>query len=91
MFRIGEEDGENDGQNGREIFAHEVDDVFVVPVIERSFCNLEVLAIDAPCQLVEKRAHNFAEFVGIDDVQYLLHLAKEHDLFWRVNLWPILE
>ena len=40
---------------------------------------------------MEKWAHNLAEFVGIDDVEYFLHLAEEHNLLRRVNLWPILQ
>lgn len=48
VFRVGEKDGEDDGQNGREIFAHEIDDILVVPVIECPFSHLEVLAIDTP-------------------------------------------
>ena len=50
-----------------------------------------MLAVDAPCQLVEERGHDLAEFHGVDDIQHLLHLAEEHDLFRRVNLGPILE
>lgn len=82
MFRVGKEDGEDNRQNRREVLAHKIDDILVIPVIKCSFCHLEVLAIDAPCHLVEKRGHNLAEFVGVDNIQYFLHLAQEHDLFW---------
>ena len=81
MFRVGKENGEDDRQNGGKVLAHKVDDVLVIPVIKCSFCHLEMLAVDAPCQLVEKWGHNLAEFIGVDDIQHLLHLAEEHDLF----------
>ena len=81
MFRVGEEDRENDRQNSREVLAHKIDDILVVPVVERPFCHLEVLAVDTSCQLAEKWPHDFAEFVGVNNIQYLLHLAEEHNLF----------
>lgn len=81
MLRVGKEDRKDDRQNGRKILAHKIDDILVVPVIECPFRHLEVLAVDTPCQLVEKWGHNLAEFIGIDDIQHLLHLAEEHNLF----------
>ena len=52
---------------------------------------LEVRAGDTASQLPEKRLHDFDKLSGINDVQYLLHLTKVHDLLWTVSLWPKLE
>lgn len=52
-FRVVVQGREYNREDDCEVVAHQVDDVFVVPVEQGSFGNLEVLAVDTPCQLLE--------------------------------------
>jgi hypothetical protein len=90
-FRVSIQSWEHDREDSRKVVAHEVDNVFVIPVQERPFCDLEVLTVDAPCELLEQGDLNLLELDGIRNVQNLLDLIQEHDFLRRVHLWPILE
>jgi hypothetical protein len=82
-----EDDGEDDG----DVVSHEVDDILVVPIVQRTLCDLEVLRVDAPGELLEERDLDLLELDGLDDVEDLLHLVEKHDLLWAVDLRPVPE
>ena len=44
---------ENDGEDDGNIVSHQVEDIFIVPVVEGSLRNLEVLTVNATSQLLE--------------------------------------
>jgi hypothetical protein len=66
-------------------------DIFVVPVVERALGDLEVLAVDAPRELLEEGDLDLLELGRLDDVEDLLDLVQVHDLLGRVDLWPVAE
>lgn len=59
-----------------------------IPVVERSFGNLEVLAVDALCQLLEQRHHDSLELYWVYHIEYLFDLVEVHDLLWAIDLRP---
>jgi len=48
-----------------------------------------MLAVDAPCQLLEQRLHDLLKFGRLHDVQNLLDFVEEHDFLGRVDLGPV--
>ena len=54
-FGIGVERGKHDGENDLGIIRNEAHDIFVIPIIQRAFGNLEVRRRDAARQLLEER------------------------------------
>merc|ERR1719468_1017151 len=70
---------------------HEIDEVFVIPVIQSSFSDLKMRRRDTTSELREKRAHDFRELFVLDNVQDLLQLVQEHHFFWRVRFRPEFE
>jgi hypothetical protein len=98
---------EDDGQDGVDVLADEVDDVFVVEVclaasamkgpatndrtVKGPLGDLEVLGGEALCELAEQGPHNLLELDRLDDVEDLLDLVEVHDLLGGVNLGPVAE
>lgn len=80
---------EDDWEDSGDVVAHEIDNVLVVPVVERSLGNLEVLRVDASGELLEERNLDLLELDGLDDVENLLDLIEKHDLLRRVDLGPV--
>jgi hypothetical protein len=85
------------------MLAHQIDNILVVPVIQRTLCdlivsfmssrgqltNLEMLTVDTPRQLLEERLHNFRKFRSVDNIHNLLDLIEEHDFLWWIDFRPI--
>lgn len=82
---------ENDRKDYREIIAHEIDDILVVPIQQRPLRNLEVLAVDTSGKLLEQVHLDLLEFSRVYDIKHFFHLAQEHDLLGRVHLRPEFE
>jgi len=70
---------------------HQIDKVFVIPVVQCSFGDLEMRRCNTASKLCEKRAHYFRELFVLNNVQDFLKLVEEHNFFWRVRLWPEFE
>lgn len=83
------------------MFAHQIDDILVVPIVQCPLgdldisatltlrTHLEVLTVDTSRQLGKQRRNDFGKLCRLDDIQDLLHLVEIHDLFWRVYFRPI--
>lgn len=54
-------------------------------------CDLEMLTVDTPRQLLEERHHDALKLWLVCDIQYLLHFAEIHNLLARIDLGPELE
>ena len=54
-FGVGVERGEHDRENDLGIIRNEAHDIFVIPIIQRPFGDLEVRRGDATSQLLEER------------------------------------
>ena len=81
-FRVSIQGRENDRKYDGEIVAHQIDDIVVVPVQKRTFSDLEMLAVDAACKLLEEGYLYFLKLYGICDVEYFFDLVEEHDFLW---------
>lgn len=79
---------EYNGQDDRQVVSHQVDNVLIVPIIQGTLSNLEVLRIDTSGQLGEQRNLNLDELGGVNDVEDLLHFVEEHDFLGRIDLGP---
>lgn len=90
-FRVVIQRREDNGKDNREVITHKVNNILVVPVKKSPLCYLEMLAVDTPRELLEQRDLDLLEFDGIGDVQHFFHLVQKHNLFWRVDLGPVLK
>lgn len=88
-FRVLIEWREHDWENNLDVVADEITEVFIVPEVKSSFCNLEVRTGDRLSELVKERLLNLGEFGGIHDFKYVLHFIQEHHLFCAVGLGPV--
>ncbi len=82
---------EDDGEDDLDVVADEVDNVLVVPKVERTLCDLEVLAVDAALELLEEGHFDLDKLGRLDDVEDLFDLVEEHDFLGRVDLGPVAE
>ena len=62
-------------KNDGKVITHQIYHVFIVPVQECTLSNLEMLAIDTPCQLHEQSHLDLPEFLWVCHVKDFFNLV----------------
>jgi hypothetical protein len=90
-LRILVERRKHDWQNDFHVIADEIAEIFIVPKVKRTLCDLEVRASDGLGELMEKRFLDLCEFSRVHDFENVLNLVQEHDFLGAVDLGPVPE
>ena len=69
----------HDGKDDVDIVTHKVDNVLVVPVVERALSNLEMLATHTSLQLLEQWHLYLGKLTRLNDIKHFFDFVKEHD------------
>ena len=90
-FRVFVERSKHNWKNDLDVVADEVAEVFVIPEIESSLCDLEVRACDGFGKLVEEWLLNLGKLCWIHNLKDILNFVQEHDFLCAVDFGPISE
>jgi hypothetical protein len=81
--------GKHDRENDLDVVTDQVTEILIIPEVKSTFSNLEMRAGDGFGQLMKERLLDLRKLCRVHNLEDILHLVQEHDLFGAVDLGPV--